>query len=118
MKIKLKKSEQLNDWYSIVRSEHDGKEWLENVSANICRLMLSERLSPEASIEGSAFEMIEVAKAIKNKESVYFRRIAVHFINENECYFYSPRNSQNETYGTIISFEDANELADQILGRI
>lgn len=117
MRIKLKKAECHKDWYLIVRQEHDGKEWWEEYSYGGYRgkgLRLSERLSPEACIEGDRGQMIEIAQGIKNRESVYHKRVAIRF-SEDKFYFYSPKNSRFETKITI---EEAEELADQILNEL
>lgn len=111
MKIRLDKSSVLDNWYSIVRVEHDGAKWLERVGPCASRLMLSERLTPEACIEGTGEEMVVIAHAIKKKESARFKRVAVHF-EDDGVHFCSPRNSERDA---VIPFEDANEFADQII---
>jgi hypothetical protein len=62
MKIKLNKSEHMDDWYTIVRAEHDGREWPEQVGPNCFSWMMSERLVPNACIEGDSYEMLAIAK--------------------------------------------------------
>jgi hypothetical protein len=112
VKIKLKCFDGGNMcWYTIIRVEHDGKIWWEPTGPNSARRMASERLTPEADIEGSAVEMLAVAHAIKNREAVSFRRCAVHF-EDDGVHLCSPRNSE---YDAVVTIEEANELADQII---
>lgn len=111
MKIKLKHHKSLGDWYTIVRAEHDGREWFERINANSISFMCSERLSPEACIEGNAEEMIILARSIRKGQAVSFKRCAVHF-EADGVHLYSPKNS---TYDGVVSIEEANELADQIM---
>ena len=114
MKIRLKKSDDINDWYTIVRAEHDGREWMERNGPNCSRYMCSENLSPEACIEGSGAEMLAVAHAIKRGGQVSFQRCAVHFETDG-VHFHSPKNSEHDG---VVTVEEANELADQILGEL
>lgn len=100
-----------NDWFTIVRRDHDGREWYESTGENCSRLMLSERLSPEACIEGEGSEMVEIAEAIRNRGSVRFKRCAVE-VQGDGFLFYSPRNSQHRT---LIPFGDADEFAAEVL---
>ena len=65
MKIALSKSEYMDDWYTIVRAQHIEREWMERTTQNSYRFMSSERLSPEACIEGTAEHMIALARAIQ-----------------------------------------------------
>ncbi len=114
MKIRLHQSEDLEDWYTIVRAEHNGREWLERTGPNSRRFMSSERLSPEACIEGPADHMIELAHAIRDRTSVSFKRCAVHFENDG-AHFSSPKNSQRDA---VVSVEEADELAAQIFAKL
>lgn len=130
MKIKLNKCSSMPDWYTIIRVEHDGKTWWSPTGPNSVRFMSSERLTPEADIEGSAAEMLAIAYAIKNREAVSFRRCAVHFEDDTDhdrygVHLYSPRNSDDLWYSgatlystecdAVVTIEEANELADQII---
>lgn len=108
MKIKLNHC--FDEWYSIIRAEHDGREWIENIDTNTSRFMCSERLSPEACIEGTSEEIIEVALAIKDRRAIYFKRIAVSF--EYGFWFWSPKNSIHKVF---ISTEDADEFANEVI---
>ena len=114
MKIVLNKSKHLPDWFTIIRAEHDGREWLEKTAPNCSQLMLSERLSPEACIEGHAQEMIELALAIKHRDSVSFKRCAVHF-EPDGAHFCSPKNSKKDA---VVSVEEADALANQIFAEL
>lgn len=110
MKIKLNHVEALGDWYTIVRAEHDGREWMEHTGPNSSRFMCSERLSPEACIEGDAYEMLAVAEAIKKRSSVSFKRVAVSF-EADGAHFSSPKNSRRDA---VVTVEEADDLAAQI----
>lgn len=110
MKITIRKSEHLPDWYLIVRAEHDNKTWVEVIDY-IHYHMKSERLSPEACIEGDSSEMIDIAKAIKSRTSASAKRVAVSF-EDDGVHLYSPKNSQHHG---IVTIEEADDLADQIL---
>jgi hypothetical protein len=109
MKIILEKCGISEDWYSIVRAEHDGREWYEN-NGNYTQYMLSKRLVPNACIEGNSYEMKELAKAIRSRTDLSFKRCAVKFV-EGVVYLYSPKNS---TAPGIVSIEEVDELAIQI----
>lgn len=114
MRIRLNKCDALEDWFAIVRSEHDGREWMERIGPNSSRLMCSERLSPEACIEGSAAEMLAIAHAIKAERSEAFTRCAVRFENDG-VHFWSPRNSRHDG---VVTIDEANEFADQVLAEL
>lgn len=114
MKIKLNHCADLGDWYTIVRAEHDGREWVESTGQNSQRFMASERLSPEACIEGDAGEMLEVANAIKKRGAVSFKRVSVHF-EPDGAHFRSPKNSERDA---VVTIEEAVELANQILAEL
>jgi len=116
MKIVLNKTDELEDWYTIVRAEHGGIDWIEEVSPDHSRYMCSERLSPEACIEGYADHMLAVAHAIKDKTGASFKRVAVCYSpEENGFYFWSPKNSKVRV---LIPTEDADNLANEILGTV
>ena len=112
MKIKLNQC--YDDWFTIIRAEHDGKEWLEQVGPNSHQFMRSERLSPEACIEGSADEMLDIARAIKARRGASFGRCAVHF-EDDGVHFWSPRNSQHDG---VVTIEEADEFADQVIVKL
>lgn len=54
--------------------------------------MMSERLSPEACIEGTKAEMLEIARAIKWRDKAIFKRCSVNF-EDDKFHFWSPKNS-------------------------
>lgn len=110
MKIKLKHCDHMGDWYTIVRAEHSGHEWWERTGPNSLRYMSSERLSPEACIEGPGYEMLAVAEAIKARGEVSFRRVEVRH-EADGFHFRSPKNSERDA---VVSVEDADELAQSI----
>lgn len=110
MKIVLVKSDSLDGWYSIERAEHENRIWLERVGPNVSRFMYSGRIS-DACVEGTAFEMLEIAAAIKQRESLEFNRCAVR-IEGDLAYFWSPRNSSEEGE---VPLSDADEFANQVL---
>ena len=110
MKIVMKKSEWLDDWYLIVKAEHDGQEWFMRTASNSLRLMCSERIS-DACVEGDEHEMLGIAQAIKLRERRSFGRCAVAFLSDG-VHFWSPRNSMEDG---VVTVEEADELADQIL---
>lgn len=114
MKIKLHHCENLGDWYTIIRTEHDGRKWMERTSPNSQRLMMSERLSPEASIEGNGAEMLELAHAIKRRGMARFKRCSVHFESDG-AHFSSPRNSERDV---VVPVECADEFAAQVLAEL
>lgn len=114
MEITLKKSEVLNDWYNIVRKYHDGREWTEQVASDCFRWMMSERLTPEACIEGTGYEMLQIAEAINNGNNCSFKRVAVKF-KKDGVHFYSPKNSK---FDGIVSTEEAKSLAKEIFEQV
>lgn len=110
MKIVLVKDDHEFDWYTIEKSEHENKQWLEQVGLNSFSFMDTARIS-DACVEGTAEEMIEIARAIENRTSASFKRCAVHF-GDDGVHFCSPRNS---TVDGVVSIEEADELARQII---
>lgn len=112
MRMLLQKSEGIDNWYLIVRREHDGREWIDQKHENAFYYMRSDRLSPEADIEGSGGEMVAIAHAIKKRSYQSFRRVGVKFNQHGKATFWSPKNSRKEVPVTLA---EADELADQIL---
>ena len=110
MKIVLVKSDSLDGWYSIERAEPENRIWLERVGPNVSRFMYSGRIS-DACVEGTALEMLGIAKAIKNRELIEYKRCAV-YVECGSAYFYSPRNSSQEGE---VPLSDADEFANQVL---
>ena len=114
MKIALSKSEYMDDWYAIVKAQPIVREWMERTTPNCYRFMASERLSPEACIEGTAEQMLALARAIQLREAVSFKRCAVHF-EADGVHFSSPKNSERDA---VVSVEDADEFAAHVLAKL
>lgn len=113
MKIVLKKSDWLDDWYTIERAHHDNRQWLESTGPDSMQLMYSGRIS-DACVEGSADEMVEIARTIKARGVVSFKRCAVRVAGAH-AYFCSPRNSGKDAE---VPLADAEEFADQVLAEL
>lgn len=109
MKLRLVKCDGMDDWYSIERAEHDGREWVEQTAPNCLDFMCSCRVS-DADVEGTREEMLAIADAIRERRYVGFKRCAVDFKGE-EVHLWSPRNS---TKPGVVSLADADDLAEQI----
>lgn len=107
-KVVLVKSEVMSDWWCIERAEHDGREWLEEADG-YSTFMRSARIS-DADVEGTAEEMVEIARAIRQRGSYSAKRCAVDARGERVL-FWSPRNSR---VTASISREAAEDLATQI----
>ena len=114
MKLALSKSEYMDDWYAIVKAQPIVREWMERTTPNCYRFMASERLSPEACIEGTAEQMLALARAIQLREAVSFKRCAVHF-EADGVHFSSPKNSERDA---VVSAEDADEFAAHVLAKL
>ncbi len=110
MKIKLQHCEDLGDWYSIVRADHDGRQWMQRTRYG-SRFMMSERLSPEACIEGTKAEMLEIARAIRCRDKAEFKRCAVKF-EDDGFHFWSPKNSIRST---VVSKHEADLFVCSVL---
>ncbi len=113
MKIVLKKSDWIDDWYTIERAFHDNRQWLERTGPNSGQLVYSGRIS-DACVEGTEAEMLEIAKAIKARGAASFKRCAVRVAGEF-AHFRSPRNSQIDAN---VPLADADEFADQVLAEL
>jgi len=113
MKIKLVKSDYLDDWYTVERAEHEHRQWMERTGPNCMKLMDSGRIS-DACVEGTAGEMRELALAIKARGEAEFRRCAVRVDGES-AYFCSPRNSEVDG---VVPLADADAFADQVLAEL
>lgn len=114
MKIKLNHCAGMKDWYTIVRAEHDGHAWCERTGPNSSRHMSSERLSPEACIEGDRKQMLEIAAAIQRRGEAYCKRVAVRF-EADGVHLHSPKNSEHDG---VVTIAEADELAAQILAEL
>jgi hypothetical protein len=115
MKLTLRKSDWLDDWYLIERAEHDGREWFEVDPArpNCAFLQRSARLG-DADTEGTAAEMLAIAGAIETGGSAAFLRCAAER-TETGYLIGSPRNSSELT---PVTFADAGGLAAEIRGKL
>lgn len=116
MKITLVKSDWIEDWYTIEKSEHENRQWFAKAGANTYSMCDSARIS-DACIEGTGAEMLEIARGIKNRTRTEFKRCAVEFyfpISDEGPYvhFWSPKNSRQDG---VVSLAEADELADQII---
>lgn len=109
MKLICRKSEWMDDWYVIERAEHDGKEWLEQTGKNGFSFQTSSRFS-DADVEGNAKEMLAIAKAIREKGRISFKRCSVK-ADAEPVLFCSPRNSQEDGE---CRYQEAVQLAEQI----
>lgn len=106
MRLTIKKSDSIGDWYIIERAEHDGRTWLESEGPNAMSLRCSSRFS-DADVEGDGVEMLAIAEAIEKRSTESFRRCAVDATKEPVT-FSSPRNSQTDGECTLA---EADELA-------
>lgn len=109
MKLTLRKSDWLDDWYVIERKEHENKQWLKPTHGGFA-FQRSSRIS-DADVEGTAEEMLAIAQSIKAKGRKSFKRCSVCYVSDNEVQFCSPRNSQRDG---ICNYEEALELANAI----
>lgn len=112
MKLALVKSEDMSDWYTIEKAEHDGRTWMEPVKIGDFECMsfqMSARIS-DACVEGTAQEMREIGFAIEQRAEESFKRCAVDATTD-QVKFWSPRNSMRPG---IVSRADADDLAEQI----
>lgn len=109
MKLTVKKSEHLDDWYLIERAEHDGRIWTEEVEPDMHVLRCSSRFS-DADVEGHATEMLAIADAIEKRGEASFKRCAVDARCE-QVTFRSPRNSEEDG---VVPYADALALAAEI----
>lgn len=104
------------DWYVIERVEHDGREWIEKIRPHSYAFRTSARFS-DADVEGPGEEMKAIAKAIRERTRLGFRRYCVDARPDqfDRVLFISPRNSQEPGECT---YAEALELADIIDERI
>lgn len=104
------RSDGMDDWWSIERVEHDGREWMQPTAYGHS-FMRSARVS-DADVEGTREEMGEIADAIEARKSFHAKRCAVEVVGDS-AQFWSPRNSQRR--GSV-SLAVADLLAKQIRG--
>lgn len=110
MKLKITKSDALDDWYVVERADVEAKQWSEPTAYG-SRLMVSTRLS-DADCEGTAAHMLALADAIAARERWSAKRCGVFWASDG-AKFYSPRNSDTATC-VMVLFADADDLAGQI----
>ena len=109
----LVKCDHMEDWWTVDRAEHDGREWMEETGPNSAGWMCSSRPS-DADIEGPSAQMLALAKAIEAGESESFKRCAA--VRDGETYkLYSPRNSREPA---ILTMEEAKALARDMLSKL
>jgi hypothetical protein len=106
------KSESLDDWWLIERAQHDGAMWLEPCRGG-ASLMTSARIT-NADIEGTSDEMLAIAHAIEQGESISFRRCAAVRVGLGYA-LSSPRNSM---YAAIVPLLSAQALARDIRAKV
>lgn len=104
----LEKSTNLDDWYLLVREEHDNQLWWEEEKHGRS-LHLSERLVSNSCIEGTSGEMRSILEAIQQGKDYEAYRCAVE-IDGDSVLLWSPRNSLQQAR---ITLENAEELARQ-----
>jgi hypothetical protein len=110
VKLTMRKSEHLPDWYLIERAEHDGRMWEEQTGPHSSALMYSSRFSTNADVEGASYEMLAIADAIEQRGEASFRRCEV-IIEGEHALFCSPRNSREPGRVTLA---EADALAAEI----
>lgn len=111
MKLAIKTFADMPNHFCVVRAEHDGREWWQPMGEDCQQFMMSERLSPEACIEGDTSQLLDIATAITLRQGIWFNRIAVEFV-QGGVHIWSPKNSR---VIPLISLEDADDLVEQIM---
>lgn len=111
MRLTVRKSDRLDDWWVIERAEHDGRKWMERTEYGMA-LRCSSRFS-DADVEGTAAEMLAIADAIKSRGGAAFGRCSVE-VDGDVARFNSPRNSMEDGECTLA---EADELAAEILAK-
>lgn len=105
------------DWWTIVRAEHDNREWMQRTGPNSMSFRLSERLGEDdnnADIEGTSAEMLAIATAIESGTWARFTRCSA-FTTEKGVELMSPRNM---SYPVVITHENARALAKDIREKV
>ena len=110
--IRMVKSDELADWYTIERAEHDGRYWLEH-EEDCTFLRYSGRIC-DADVEGTADEMRQIAEAILARDEADFKRCAVDATGLT-VRLWSPRNGSEEAE---VSFTVADEFARTALAML
>lgn len=113
--IALVESDGMENWYTIELKEHDGRHWMKQTDPNSFSLMYSGRIS-DADVEGTAEDMLEIAKAIRSRKSFSAKRCSVNYSEaEDGFYFSSPRNSREDA---LVPSEFCDVLAEDIFNRL
>jgi hypothetical protein len=112
VKLAIVHSEHMGDWWTIERAEHPNERWMKPTQYG-ASLMYSGRIS-DACVEGTSYEMLELAHSIENNISESFKRCAVE-VTEGGFLFSSPRNSQEPGW---VSTARAKELAAEIRAKV
>lgn len=108
--IVAKRSEDMGDWFTIEKAEHDGRQWLQPSGHGVMRFMLSCRIS-DACVEGTWSEMRALMEAIRGRGEESFKRCAVR-VEGDSAFFWSPRNS---TVQAEVSLAAADAMAERFL---
>lgn len=124
MELTIRKHEDIEDWYIIERAEHDGRRWDAIVnesrmrgtvlctSARVCGRPVGDTpVGHTADIEGTSYEMREIASAIEFRADEQFKRCGVDARTE-PVHIGSPRNDNG--FAAMITFAEADELAAKI----
>ncbi len=102
----------MDDWYCIEHAVHDGRHWLEPIAGGAA-LRYSGRIS-DADVEGTADDMLCLAKAIRDRGGHSEKRCAVDATGDRVL-LWSPRNSMANA---SITWEAADDLASQIESKL
>lgn len=106
MRLTIKHSEPMGDWFTIECAEHDGRQWIENTGPSSAALRCSSRFS-DACVEGDWEQMQSLAAAIETRGRASHKRCSVR-VDGDRVFFRSPRNSQQDGECTLT---EADELA-------
>lgn len=96
MKIGFVRSNAISNWFTVERTDVKPRFWIERVENELggySQLCSSLRIS-DADVEGTEAEMIAIARAVIDGQSISFRRCATS-TNGDKVMFWSPRNSQH-----------------------
>jgi hypothetical protein len=117
-KIILRKSEQLPDWFLVVRAEHDGR--MEFIGDELrASLFCSERIGDGfADVEGSRYELEEIINAIQTRRNWSFKRIGL-YAEPHGGSLHSPKNSMKlEWFEWSVLDEFAKQASALLQGEI
>ncbi len=108
IQLTLRRSE-LDDWYVIERAHHANQIGLRPGQHGVIALWSSARITA-SDIEGTAREMLTIARAIERQDEASFDRCAVQTFPSG-CALWSPRNDE---HATLVDFASAEGLAKEI----